>query len=138
MGEEKKLSSDAFEWAYNEFVAGDPESEALFKEYEVKADIAQQIYDLRNQADLTQAALAELVGTTESVIQDLEEADYEGDSLGMLVRIGSVLNRKIEVRFVPDSFWRNRGGVRIGRDATHDLAWHLRNRLGHRLCLLSA
>jgi predicted XRE-type DNA-binding protein len=101
MGEEKKLSSDAFEWAYNEFVAGDPESEALFKEYEVKANIAQQIYDLRNQGNLTQAALAELVGTTEAVIQELEEADYEGDSLGMLVRIGSALNRKIEVRFVP-------------------------------------
>jgi len=101
MGEEKKLSSDAFEWAYNEFIAGDPESDALFKEYEVKADIAQQIYDLRTQANLSQAALAELVGTTESVIQELEEADYEGDSLGMLVRIGSALNRKIEVRFVP-------------------------------------
>ncbi len=101
MGEEKKLSSDAFEWAYNEFVAGDPESEALFKEYEVKADIAQQIHDLRNQADLTQAELAKLVGITESIIQDLEEADDEGDSLGMLVRIGSALNRKIEVRFVP-------------------------------------
>jgi ribosome-binding protein aMBF1 (putative translation factor) len=101
MGEEKKLSSDAFEWAYNEFVAGDPESEALFKEYEVKADIAQQVYDLRNQADLTRAGLAELVGIAESIIRDLEEADYEGDSLGMLVRIGSALNRKIEIRFVP-------------------------------------
>jgi DNA-binding XRE family transcriptional regulator len=66
MGEEKKLSSDAFGWAYNEFVAGDPESEALFKEYEVKADIAQQIYDLRNQADLTQAELAKLVGISRS------------------------------------------------------------------------
>ena len=99
--EDKKLSSDAFEWAYNEFVAGDPEAEAVFNEYEVKADIAQQIYDLRNQADLTQAGLAELVGITESIIRELEEAEYEGDSLAMLVRIGSALNRKIEVRFVP-------------------------------------
>ncbi|MEW6530888.1 MAG: XRE family transcriptional regulator [Thermodesulfobacteriota bacterium] len=100
MGEDKKLNSDAFHWAYNQFVDDDPESMALFKEYEVKADIGQQVYDLRNQAGLTQAQLAELVGVAESVIEELEEADYEGDSLAMLVRIGSALNKKIEVRFV--------------------------------------
>ncbi|MBI4965189.1 MAG: helix-turn-helix domain-containing protein [Desulfomonile tiedjei] len=103
MGEEEKLSSDAFEWAYNEFVGNDPESMALFKEYEVKADIGQQVYDLRTRSGMTQAQLAELVGIAESVIHDLEEADYEGDSLTMLVRIASVLNQKIEVRFVPST-----------------------------------
>jgi len=100
MGEEKKLSSDALQWAYNEFVNDDPESVALLEEYEAKADIGQQVFDLRTQAGMTQAQLAELVGIAESVIHDLEEADCQGDSLAMLVRIGSALNKKVEVRFV--------------------------------------
>jgi ribosome-binding protein aMBF1 (putative translation factor) len=95
-----KLSSDGYEWAYNEFIKNDPESLALFKEYQVKGDVAQQIYDLRTQAGLTQSQLAEIVGIEESVVNDLEEADYEGDSLAMLVRIASALNRRLEVRFV--------------------------------------
>src|SRR3989304_1774812 len=49
----------------------------------VKADIAQAIYDLRKQAGLSREQLADLVGATESIIGDLEEADYEGDFLGI-------------------------------------------------------
>jgi DNA-binding XRE family transcriptional regulator len=98
---DKNPSSDGFQWAYNEFIKNDPESLALFNEYEVKGEIAQQVYDLRNQAGLTQYQLAQLIGAAESTINELEEADYEGDSLGMLVRIASALNKKLEVRFVP-------------------------------------
>ncbi len=99
MGENK--TPDAFDWAYDEFIRNDPESVALFKEFEVRAEIGQQIYDLRTEAGLTQAQLAQIVGIAESVLNDLEEADYEGDSLGMLVKIASVLNRKVEIRCVP-------------------------------------
>lgn len=64
-------------------------------------DVAQRIYDLREQAGLSQRALAKLVGTTASVICRLEDADYEGHSLAMLNRIAAALNRRIEIRFVP-------------------------------------
>jgi len=44
---------------------------------------------------------AKLIGTTASVICRLEDADYEGHSLGMLRRIGAALNQRVEIRFVP-------------------------------------
>jgi predicted XRE-type DNA-binding protein len=66
----------------------------------VNAEVAQQIYQVRTKAKLTQQQLAELVGTTQSVIARLEDADYEGHSLSMLQRIASSLNKRLEIRFV--------------------------------------
>jgi DNA-binding XRE family transcriptional regulator len=94
---------DAFEWLFGEFIGNDPERIASFQEERIKAEIARQAYDLREAAGLSQKELAVLVGTTEAVIDALEEADYEGDGLSLLVRIASVLSKKIEVRFVTSS-----------------------------------
>ena len=67
----------------------------------VNAEVAQLIYDARTKSKLTQKQLADLVGTTQSVIARLEDADYEGHSLSMLQRIASALNKRLEIRFVP-------------------------------------
>jgi DNA-binding XRE family transcriptional regulator len=64
-------------------------------------EIARSIRGLRMKARLTQAQLAELVGTTASVICRLEDAEYEGHSLVMLRRIADSLNQRVEIRFVP-------------------------------------
>jgi len=80
---------------------GRPEREPALEEARLNAEIAQEIFRLRTKAGLTQKRLAELVGTTASVICRLEDADYEGHSLTMLQRISAALNRRIEVRFVP-------------------------------------
>ncbi len=53
----------------------------------LNAEVGQFVYNARQQASLTQQQLAELVGTTQSVIDDLEEADYEGNSLIMLLHL---------------------------------------------------
>ena len=66
----------------------------------VNADVARMLYDLRKNAGLSQSELAELVGTTQSVISRLEDADYEGHSLPMLRRIATALNKRLEIRFV--------------------------------------
>ncbi len=63
--------------------------------------VAGQIYDARTRAGLTQKQLAELVGTRQSTIARLEDADYEGHSLSMLRRIAESLDQRLEVRFVP-------------------------------------
>ena len=63
--------------------------------------IARMIYDARTHAGLTQRGLAEAVGTTQSVIARLEDADYEGHSLSMLRRIGDALHRSVEIGFSP-------------------------------------
>jgi len=67
----------------------------------VNALVAQLIYEARTKADLTQKGLAELIGTTQSVVARLEDADYDGHSLSMLQRIASALNQRIEIRFLP-------------------------------------
>ncbi len=99
--EKKNLTSDAFELIYKRYIKDDPARVASFQEELTKAEVAREIYDLRNQAGLTHEQLAELIGTAASVIEDIEEADYEGDFLSMASRIATVLHRRVEVRIVP-------------------------------------
>ena len=77
------------------------EMEAYRKQVRVDNDVAQKIYDLRKKARLTQKQLAEKIGTQQSVISDLEDAEYQGHSLAMLNRIAEALNKRVEIRFLP-------------------------------------
>ena len=52
-------------------------------------DLALLVREMRESAKLTQAELAKRVGTTQSVIARLEDAEYTGHSLSMLERIAS-------------------------------------------------
>jgi ribosome-binding protein aMBF1 (putative translation factor) len=97
----RRATSDAVEILHRRYIAGRPDQEAALESARLNAAIAQSIYDLRTKAGLTQKQLAELVGTAHSVISRLEDSDYEGHSLRMLQRISVVLDRRIEVRFVP-------------------------------------
>ena len=74
---------------------------AAYDEELANAELAQKIYELRTKAGLTQRQLANLVGTTASVICRLEDADYEGHSLAMLRRIAAALDKRVEIRFLP-------------------------------------
>jgi ribosome-binding protein aMBF1 (putative translation factor) len=67
----------------------------------VNAHVAQLIYDARNSAGLSQQKLAEMIGTTQSVISRLEDADYEGHSLSMLSRVAQALNRQVRIDLIP-------------------------------------
>ena len=80
---------------------GRPARLRALAEARLNAQIAQEIYALRTKAGLTQKQLAEMVGTTDSVISRLEDADYSGHSLKMLQRISAALNRRLEIHFVP-------------------------------------
>jgi ribosome-binding protein aMBF1 (putative translation factor) len=50
-------------------------------------DLALLVREMREDSGLTQAELAKKVGTTQSVIARLEDAEYTGHSLMMLERI---------------------------------------------------
>lgn len=65
--------------------------------------VAEMILAAREKAGLTQGQLAKLVGTTQSAISRLEDADYDGHSLSMLRRIAEALNQRVEVRLVAAS-----------------------------------
>ena len=93
-------TSDALEIIYQELYEGKPKRIAELEEARVNDDVARKIRELREEAGLSQRKLAELVGTTASVICRLEDADYEGHSLSMLNRIASALDRRIKIDFV--------------------------------------
>jgi predicted transcriptional regulator len=75
--------------------------QALIEEEAESLRIAKNIYDLRTKARLSQIELAKRIGTTQSVISRLEDADYEGHSLAMLRRVAAALDNRIELRWVP-------------------------------------
>jgi transcriptional regulator with XRE-family HTH domain len=80
-------------------INGDSELKEMVEEESVYAQIATQIYDLRKRKGLTQAQLAELVGTTQSVIARMENSDYTGHSISMLTRIASSCGAKFRAEF---------------------------------------
>lgn len=66
-------------------------------------DIAMQVRELREEAGITQAKLADLVGTRQSNIARLESADYTGYTLKTLEKITKALRAKLEIRIVPET-----------------------------------
>ena len=96
-----RTTADAVEILHRRYVAGRPGPVAALEAARLTTAIAQEIYNLRTKAGLTQKQLAELVGTTHSVISRLEDADYAGHSLKMLQRISAALRYRLELRFVP-------------------------------------
>lgn len=98
-GPESKTPSDAVEILRRRYIAGRPEREISLCEERANAEIAQMIYDVRKKAGLTQEELAARIGSTKSVISRLEDADYEGHSLGMLRRIAEALELRVSLRF---------------------------------------
>jgi ribosome-binding protein aMBF1 (putative translation factor) len=79
----------------------DPEMEEMIKESSLNAELAQLIYRARTQAGLTQQQLANRIGTKQSVIARVEDAEYEGHSLSMLQKIARALNQRLEVHLIP-------------------------------------
>lgn len=101
MAAKRRFDSEALQYTYDRFIAGDPEQESFYEQALFDTEVASMIYDLRTRAGLSQRALAKKVGTTASVICRLEDADYEGHSLTMLRRIAVALGQRVEIRFVP-------------------------------------
>ncbi len=95
-----KRTSDAVEILHRRYYKNDPKRLASLEEERANLDVAQNIYNLREKAGLTQKELVKLVRTTPSVISRLEDADYNGHSLSMLRRIAAALDKRVEIRFV--------------------------------------
>jgi ribosome-binding protein aMBF1 (putative translation factor) len=100
MPRKRKPTTDAIEILHRRYYEDKPERIAELEEERANADVARKIHALREKAGLTQHELANLIGTTASVICRLEDADYEGHSLSMLRRIAAALDKRVEIRFV--------------------------------------
>ena len=95
-----KKTTDALE-IMKDMIGDDPQLQQMCNEATINAHVAQLIYDARTEAKLSQAELAKIIGTTQSVVSRLEDADYEGHSLSMLSRIAKALNREVKIDLVP-------------------------------------
>ena len=93
----KAKTSNAAKILRDRYLKDNPQRKASVEAERVNAQVARMIHDLRNDAGFTQKELAQLVGTTQSVISRLEDADYEGHSLSMLNRIAEALKQKMSV-----------------------------------------
>ena len=96
MGKERRRTKDAVEILHRRYVEADPKAAVLLEEARADDEVARQIYYLRTEAGLSQAELARRVGTTQSVISRLEDADYAGHSLAMLRRVAAALGKRAD------------------------------------------
>ena len=101
MRKRQRSTSDGIAILDRRHFAGRPARLRALADATLNAGVAQEIFALRTKAGLTQKQLADLVGTTDSVISRLEDADYSGHSIKMLSRISAALNRRLEIHFVP-------------------------------------
>jgi ribosome-binding protein aMBF1 (putative translation factor) len=93
----EKPTTNAVEILRNRYVKNDPQRNASVEAERVNAEVARLVYNVRTEAGLTQGRLADLVGTTQSVISRLEDSDYDGHSLSLLNRIAEALKKKLTV-----------------------------------------
>ena len=94
-----RKTKDALEIIGHELLRGDEKLEDMVTAESLNFRVAQMIYDARTEGGLTQTELADLVGTSQSAIARLEDADYDGHSLSMLNRIAKALGKKISIQF---------------------------------------
>jgi transcriptional regulator with XRE-family HTH domain len=95
--EKQDKTNNAVEILHRRYIDDNKARKESLHTERINADVAQKIYDLRKEAGLTQKELAELIGTTQSVISRIEDADYEGHSLTMLSRIAHALKRRLTI-----------------------------------------
>ena len=78
----------------------DPEFAAVFRALEPEFQIARQVLRLRLTHGLSQAQLAERIGTAQPNISRLERATIN-PALSFLQRVATALDAEIEIRFNP-------------------------------------
>lgn len=101
MSEKAKTIRSASKIFHNRYIKGNKKALKYIEEEHKRVEIAQKIYALRTQANLTQKELAKRIHTRQSVISRLEAADYNGHTYKMLERIAEATNTHLKVEFVP-------------------------------------
>ena len=103
----KRNTTDAVKILHKRYIKDNKRRLGSLERERENLNIAEQIYNLRSREGLSQKQLAKLVGTTQSVISRLEDADYNGHSLAMLRKIATAFHHRVQVRFVPENAKRS-------------------------------
>ncbi|MDH4203308.1 MAG: helix-turn-helix domain-containing protein [Phycisphaerae bacterium] len=102
MSKKQKKTTDAVTLLHRRYIKGDPARLASIEAEREKIKIAEQVYAMRKERGLTQQQLADLMGTTQSVISRLESTDYESERIDTLQKLAAALHCHLELRFVPE------------------------------------
>ena len=82
-------------------ISGDAELNAAYQKELARLRLASQIQTLRRQRGLSQAALAERIGTKQTGVARMEREGYTGYNVGTLAKIAAAMGSHLEVRLVP-------------------------------------
>ena len=102
MSNEKKTTSSAAEIMHRRYIKGNKKRLKRIDKERKRVEIAQKIYALRTQANLTQQELAKCIGTKQSVISRLENAEYKGHTLKILDKIAEAVHCHLTIDFTPE------------------------------------
>jgi DNA-binding XRE family transcriptional regulator len=77
-----------------------PRMKRLLEEEHKRVTLGDLIRQLREAQGITQAQLARKVGTSQSAIARIEDANYTGQKLGTIAKIAVALGHRVEVNLV--------------------------------------
>lgn len=86
---------------FREELASDKELNEMYQRELAKLKVANQILAARQQAGLSQAALARRIGTQQSGIARMENAGCSSYTMVTLAKIAAATGSRLEVRIVP-------------------------------------
>jgi len=95
----RRGTTDAVKIFYALFVRT-PRQRRLLEEERQRVALGDLIRDLREGQGLTQTQLAKKVGTTQSSIARIEDANYTGQKLATIAKIAAALGHQVEVTLV--------------------------------------
>ncbi len=79
---------------------GDARWENEVAEATISAEIAEEIFALRERHQLTQQALATLIGSSQPAIARMENGEYHGHSIAVLRRMAAAVGERASFKFV--------------------------------------
>ena len=85
----------------NKRLGNSPARRARIEEEKANLSASCIIYEARKKAGLSQKELAEKIGTKQSVISRLENADYDGHTITMLKKIAEALDMELNFSMRP-------------------------------------
>lgn len=97
--ERKKRTSNAREILFQRVYSGNTRRQEELAQTRRETALGQKIRRLREDAGLTQQALAAQIGTQPSAISRIEDADYDRHSVSLLARIAEALDMRLVIDF---------------------------------------
>ncbi len=82
-------------------LAGDRELNAAYQRELARLDLAHQVLALRRRCRLSQAQLAERIGTKQAGVARMERAGYTGYTMATLAKVAAATGATLQVRLVP-------------------------------------